>query len=178
MKHFSDHLCTAVENGQGKACTREDEGAPLTIADKDRSFKKKNGKFTLFAFCRHTLVGITLGCAQNMPQIFTNFLSKSVVNFVLKVVEDRCGVCGLENEGEKLNKMPWFVAIKERVDTSYVYHSGALVSGNHVVTAASIFQKTPFNKENFEALVGATNFAVVLANAYPGGKVNFLTDAH
>ena len=108
-----------------------------------------------------------------MPQIFTNFLSKSVVNFVLKVVEDRCGVCGLENEGEKLNKMPWFVAIKERVDTSYVYHSGALVSGNHVVTAASIFQKTPFNKENFEALVGATNFAVVLANAYPGGRLMF-----
>ena len=105
-----------------------------------------------------------------MPQIFTNFLSKSVVNFVLKVVEDRCGECGLENEGEKLNKMPWFVAIKERVDASYVYHSGALVSGNHVVTAASIFQKTPYNKANFEALVGATSFAVVLANAYPGGN--------
>ena len=133
---------------------------------------------TTCTICRHTLVGITLGCAQNMPQIFTIFLSKSVVNFVLKVVEDRCGECGLENEGEKLNKMPRFVAVKERVDTSYVYHSGALVSGNHVVTAASIFQKTPFNKENFEALVGATNFAVVLANAYPEGKVNFLTDTH
>ena len=47
MKHFSDHLCTAVENGQGKACTREDEGAPLTIADKDRSFKKKWKIYTI-----------------------------------------------------------------------------------------------------------------------------------
>ena len=36
VKCFSDHLCTAVENG-GKTCTREDEGAPLTIADKERS---------------------------------------------------------------------------------------------------------------------------------------------
>ena len=54
MKHFSDHLCTAVENGQGKACTREDEGAPLTIADKDRSFLKKmeNLHYLLFADIR------------------------------------------------------------------------------------------------------------------------------
>ena len=39
VKCFSDHLCTAVENGQHqRGCTKEDEGAPLTIADKDRSF--------------------------------------------------------------------------------------------------------------------------------------------
>ena len=38
VKCFSDHLCTAVENGQHqRGCTKEDEGAPLTIADKERS---------------------------------------------------------------------------------------------------------------------------------------------
>ena len=89
----------------------------------------------------------------------------------LKVMEDRCGDCGIENDGENLNKMPWFVAIKERLGGgSHVYHSGALLSGDHVVTAASIFDnQDPIDKSNFEALVGATAFELNIANAYPEG---------
>ena len=88
-------------------------------------------------------------------------------------MEDRCGDCGIENDGENLNKMPWFVAIKERLaggGGSHVYHSGALVSGDYVVTAASIFDnQDPIDKTNFEALVGATAFELNIANAYPEG---------
>ena len=39
-----------------------------------------------------------------------------------------CGSCGMENEGERLNPYPWFVAIKEKVDTGTpVYHTGIVL---------------------------------------------------
>ena len=127
-----------------------------------------------YIICRHTLVGMTLGCARNMPQVFTNVLSKSIMNFVLKVMEDSgCGDCGIENDGGKLNKLPWFVAIKELVYENYqfynIYHTGTLVSKDYVVTAASIFERTPIALDNYKALVGATFFDVNVANAYPEG---------
>ena len=116
-----------------------------------------------------------MGCAVDMPQVFTHFLSKSVVNFVLKELEGRCGRCGIENEGDKLNKFPWYVAIKEKDNEKFVFHTGTLVSKEHIVTAASIFKHTPIQKENFQALVGATAYEVNVANVYPEGFNPFIS---
>ena len=84
------------------------------------------GKVTFF---RHTLVGVKLnGCRRDFsqnPLVHTSLLSKAVLNFVIKEMKGFCGSCGMENEGERLNPYPWFVAIKEKVNAGTpVYHTG------------------------------------------------------
>ena len=78
---------------------------------------------------RHTLIGIKLNkCDNGLPQVFTNLLSKAVLNFVIKEMSGFCGSCGLRNEGTRLNPYPWFVAIKEKVETGTpVYHTGIVL---------------------------------------------------
>ena len=123
---------------------------------------------------RHILVGITVGCAGNLPQVFTNFMSKSVVNFVKKVMEDiSCEQesCGIKNDGEKLNQFPWFVALREQVNNDNVYRTGTLISREYVLTAVNIFDIDI--KNDFQALVGATAYELNIANAYPEGKMSF-----
>ena len=67
---------------------------------------------------RHTLVGVTLGvCGDQLPRVTTSLLAKPVLNFVLKIMEERCAKCGVENTGGgALNRYPWYVAIKEKVE--------------------------------------------------------------
>ena len=79
-------------------------------------------------------------------------MNKTVLHFVQRVMEDiNCEKdkinpqnCGIQNDGGKLNKFPWFVAIKEEVNTiNYNYnnfYSGTLVSKYYVLTAARIFE--------------------------------------
>ena len=129
--------------------------------------------------CRHILVGITVGCAGDLPQVFTNFMSKSVVNFVKKVMEDiSCEQenCGIKNDGAKLNQFPWFVAIREEVNHNNVYRTGTLVSRQYVLTAATIFENKPVDKKNLQALVGATAYELNIANAYPEGMIPFISN--
>ena len=67
---------------------------------------------------RHTLVGITLGVCSDqahLPRVTTSLLSKPVLNFVIKIMEERCGECGTENNGPAINRFPWYVGIKEEV---------------------------------------------------------------
>ena len=67
-------------------------------------------------------------CGNGLPQVFTSLLSKSVLNFVTKEIKGFCGSCGMENEGDRLNPYPWFVAIKEKVDTGTpIYHTGIVL---------------------------------------------------
>ena len=69
---------------------------------------------------RHTLVGITLGVCSDqahLPRVTTSLLSKPVLNFVIKIMEERCGDCGTLNDGQgaMMNLHPWYVMIKEQV---------------------------------------------------------------
>ena len=75
---------------------------------------------------RHTLIGIKLNkCDNGLPQVFTSLLSKAVLNFVIKEMSGFCGSCGKRNDGGLLNRYPWFVAIKEKVNAgTHVYHTG------------------------------------------------------
>ena len=74
-------------------------------------------------------------------------------------MEERCGKCGILNNGSKLNTHPWFVSIKESpLNDQDVYHTGTLVSKQWVVTAASIFVNFRTAKDNFKVLVGAKAF--------------------
>jgi len=73
-------------------------------------------------------------------------------------MEERCGKCGILNNGTKLNTHPWFVSIKESLSGQDVYHTGSLVSKQWVVTAASIFVNFRTAKDNFKVLVGAKAF--------------------
>ena len=101
-------------------------------------------------------------------------MSKSVVNFVKKVMEDiSCEQesCGIKNDGEKLNQFPWFVALREQVNNDNVYRTGTLISREYVLTAVNIFDIDI--KNDFQALVGATAYELNIANAYPEGKMSF-----
>ena len=119
---------------------------------------------------RNTLVGITLNvCDRNLPRVSSSLLHVSILHFVIKEIEGRCGECGIKNEGQRLNSYPWFVAIKEKVGDVNVYHTGTLVSKEWVVTAASILTNEP-KKENFEAKVGTTAFDLHVANSGPLGR--------
>ena len=133
----------------------------------------------LFKQTRHILVGITVGCAGDLPQVFTSFMNKTVVNFVKKVMEDiSCGQenCGIKNDGAKLNQFPWFVALREQVNNDNVYRTGTLISREYVLTAATIFENKPVDKKNLQALVGATAYELNIANAYPEGLLPFISN--
>ena len=122
-------------------------------------------------FLRHTLLGVSLNvCDAYLPRVTSSLLTKSNINFVIKISEGRCGKCGIKNEGAKLNPFPWFVAIKETLLDEHIYHTGTLVSKEWIVTTASIFVNTVAIK-NFEALVGATAFDVNVANSNPIGII-------
>ena len=104
-------------------------------------------------------------CYSGYPRVTSSLLAKSNINFVIKIMEARCGKCGILNNGTKLNTHPWFVAIRESLtdDVTYTdlgneYHTGTLVSKQWVVTAASIFVNFRTAKDNFKVLVGAKAF--------------------
>ena len=97
-------------------------------------------------------------CYAGKPRVTSSLLAKSNINFVIKVMEERCGKCGILNNGTKLNTYPWFVSIKESLSGQDVYHTGSLVSKQWVVTAASIFVNFRTAKDNFKVLVGAKAF--------------------
>ena len=123
--------------------------------------------FFIVLHFRHTLIGLQLDvCDKKLPRVYTSLLSRSALNFVMKEMQGTCGHCGVENEGDKLNKLPWFVSIKEKVEDSqgvtYLYYTGTLVSMEHVVTAASIFQSSPVNENNYEALVATTDYELLV----------------
>ena len=123
--------------------------------------------FSYFLHFRHTLIGLQLDvCDKKLPRVYTSLLLRSALNFVMKEMQGTCGHCGVENEGDKLNKLPWFVSIKEKVEDSqgvtYLYYTGTLVSRQHVVTAASIFQSSPVNENNYEALVATTDYELLV----------------
>ena len=121
------------------------------------------------------MVGISLECASYGLQLFTSFLSASVVHFVTSQIEGRCGTCGFEDTNPnqyKLNKMPWVVAIQETtkytvgspggqgtsIQKKYKYFTGTLVSKEYVVTSAKLFQQPQPEdyEDNFKVLLGAT----------------------
>ena len=109
------------------------------------------------------MVGISLDspysfCYKEFPHVTSSLLAKSNINFVIKVMEERCGKCGILNSGSKLNTHPWFVSIKESLVDQDVYHTGTLVSKQWVVTAASIFVNLRVAKDNFKVSVGAKAF--------------------
>ena len=84
-------------------------------------------------------------------------------------MEDRCGRCGIPNDGGTLNQHPWLVAIREKVHSTsggwtYHFHTGTLVSDEYVVTAASIFRHTPIDEKNFTVLLGATDYHVAISH--------------
>ena len=104
-------------------------------------------------------------CYSGYPRVTSSLLAKSNINFVIKIMEARCGKCGILNNGTKLNTYPWFAAIRESLtdDVTYtdlgdVYHTGTLVSKQWVVTAASIFINDPIAADNYRVLVGAKAF--------------------
>ena len=114
---------------------------------------------------RYTLIGITLVCQTEGLQVFTNFLSASVVNFVKATIEGRCGHCGQEYVNEflnpdqmPLNHMPWVAAIKQSLlNNIHKYSTGTLVSKEYVVTAARVFE-TSTDEDDFEVQVGAAKW--------------------
>ena len=128
--------------------------------------------YFIFLHFRHTLIGLQLDvCDKKLPRVYTSLLSRSALNFVMKEMQGTCGHCGVENEGDKLNKKPWFVSIREKVEDSqgvtYLYYTGTLVSKEHVVTAASVFQEstghmTPVDVTNYEALVATTDYELLV----------------
>ena len=80
-------------------------------------------------------------------------------------MEGRCGSCGIQNiQNGKYNQFPWFVAIKEKIYNTNIYHTGTLVSKEWVLTTASIFVPSVLSVQsvkdpkNFKALVGANEF--------------------
>ena len=104
-------------------------------------------------------------CYSGYPRVTSSLLAKSNINFVIKIMEARCGKCGILNNGTKMNTHPWFAAIRESltddvtyIDLGDVYHTGTLVSKQWVVTAASIFVNFRTAKDNFKVLVGAKAF--------------------
>ena len=101
-------------------------------------------------------------CYSGYPRVTSSLLAKSNINFVIKIMEARCGKCGILNNGTKMNTHPWFAAIRESLtdDITYTdlgdeYHTGTLVSKQWVVTAASIFVNDPIATDNYRVLVGA-----------------------
>ena len=116
---------------------------------------------------RYTLIGISLECQSNGLQLFTSFLSASVVHFVTSKIEGRCGTCGILYEDDeypnpdymRLNQMPWVAAIKETVESSNdKYFTGTIVSKEYVVTAARVFQypQPEYYEDNFKVIPGAS----------------------
>ena len=75
-----DHLCTEKDMD----CRGQDVGGAL--------FRKVDGRYVVnkllktfkarFLLSRYNLLGITLGCTEEMPQMYTRFMSDSIVNFV------------------------------------------------------------------------------------------------
>ena len=124
--------------------------------------------------CRYTLVGMTIGthdsespdflCYRNRPQVTSSLLAKSNINFVVKVMEERCGKCGLLNGGSQKNTYPWFVAIRNTDWPDNEYFTGTLVSKEWVVTSASAFG-FPVDAEKWHIIVGQKPFDVL-----PSGK--------
>ena len=120
-------------------------------------------------------------------------MNKTVLHFVQRVMEDiNCEKdkinpqnCGIQNDGGKLNKFPWFVAIKEEVNKGVNYNynnffSGTLVSKYYVLTAASIFEGSEhtdnqIDEKNVQALVGATAYELNIANANPEGILSSIS---
>ena len=99
-------------------------------------------------------------CYDEYPRVTSSLLAKSNINFVIKVMEERCGKCGILNDGPKLNTHPWIVALRESPPGTKVpkYYTGTLVSRQWVVTEASIFVNINTATQNFEVLVGAKAF--------------------
>ena len=94
-------------------------------------------------------------CYQNRPHVTSSLLAKSNINFVIKVMEERCGKCGILNKGSQLNTYPWFVAIRNTDWPDREFFTGTLVSKEWVVTSASAFG-FPIYMEKWHALVGET----------------------
>ena len=122
-------------------------------------------KIKLLTYNRHSLVGMNLDsgngnfCYKNFSRVTSSLLAKSNINFVIKVMEERCGKCGILNDGPKLNTHPWIVALRESPPGGVTkYRTGTLVSRQWVVTEASIFVNIHTATENFEVLVGAKAF--------------------
>ena len=123
--------------------------------------------------CRYTLVGMTIGthdrnspyflCYHDRPLVTSSLIAKSNINFVVKVMEERCGKCGILNEGSQMNTYPWFVAIRNTDMPDNEYITGTLVSKEWVVTSASVFG-FPVEKK-YHALVG-----VKPSNVHSSGK--------
>ena len=119
-------------------------------------------KIKLLTYNRHTLVGMNLDsgngnfCYDEYPRVTSSLLAKSNINFVIKVMEERCGKCGILNDGPKLNTHPWMVALRELGGRKF--YTGTLVSRQWVVTEASIFVNIHTATQNFEVLVGAKAF--------------------
>ena len=128
---------------------------------------------------RFTLIGISLKCQSYGSQLYTSFLSASLVHFVTSKIEGRCGTCGIENEyvSSHFNQMPWVVAIRETVKNpaypsgytiDHKHFTGTLVSKEYVVTAARFFKDTPHPEDyedNFKVIPGASTRAFVDPNA-------------
>ena len=127
-------------------------------------------------------------------------MNKTVLHFVQRVMEDiNCEKakinpqnCGIQNDGGKLNKFPWFVAIKENIKRENVqdynynnFYPGTLVSKHYVLTAASILEGSEhtdngrgqqIDEKNFQALVGATAYELNIANANPEGILSSISN--
>ena len=128
---------------------------------------------------RFTLIGISLKCQSYGSQLYTSFLSASLVHFVTSKIEGRCGTCGIENEyvSSHFNQMPWVVAIRETVKNpaypsgytiDHKHFTGTLVSKEYVVTAARFFKDTPHPEDyedNFKVIPGASKRAFDDPNA-------------
>ena len=119
-------------------------------------------KIKIHTYARYTLVGMNLDsgngnfCYDEYPRVTSSLLAKSNINFVIKVMEERCGKCGILNDGPKLNTHPWMVALRELGGRKF--YTGTLVSRQWVVTEASIFVNIHTAAKNFEVLVGAKAF--------------------
>ena len=101
---------------------------------------------------------------RGVPRVTSSLLTRSNINFVIEIMEGRCGSCGIQNAGKNSNQFPWFVAIKEKIYNTNIYHTGTLVSREWVLTTASIFVPSVISGESvkdpkhFKALVGAKEF--------------------